>query len=112
MRFMTFGRLDETKPDAYSPSAEVYQAVAALSEEMKQAGALVDTHGLAPSSQGARVAVQEGTHTVARGPFTDASGVISNFAILEAASLEEAIEWAARFADCVGQEIEVRQLTY
>ena len=110
MRFMTWGYLDETKPDAFSPPPEMFAAVAQLGEEMKKSGALVDTHGLLPSANGARVRVEDGHRTVARGPFTGAQGAISNHAVLEAESLEEAIELAARFAACVGQEIEVRQL--
>lgn len=110
MRFLTLGYLDETKPDAYSPPPEMFAAVAQLGEEMTKSGALVDTHGLLPSAKGARVRVADGRRTVEAGPFTGGQGAISNYAVLEAGSLEEAVELAARFADCVGQEIEVRQI--
>src|SRR5437763_1882140 len=110
MRFLTFGWLDETKPDAYSPAPEMFAAVRELGEEMTKAGALVETHGLNPSASGARVRVEDGKRTLVQGPFTGGQGAISNYAVMEAASLDEAIEWAARFAACVGQEIEVRQI--
>jgi hypothetical protein len=110
MRYLMLGRLDETKPDAFSPSPEMFAAVQKLGEEMQAAGALVETHGLLPSSTGSRVRSELGTRSVRTGPFDEGIGAISNFAIVEAASPEEATAWAAKFADCVGQEIEVRQL--
>ncbi|HYZ02891.1 MAG TPA: YciI family protein [Candidatus Binatia bacterium] len=110
MRYLMLGRLDETKPDAFSPAPEMFAAVQKLGEEMQAAGALVETHGLLPSSTGTRVRSELGTPSVRTGPFDEGIGAISNFAIVEAGSAEEATEWAARFADCVGQEIEVRQL--
>src|SRR5919197_3065525 len=100
MRFLMLGRLDETRPDAFSPPPEMFAAVQALGEEMKAAGALVETHGLVPSSTGSRVRAENGTPSVQTGPFDEGIGAISNFAIVEAASAEEANEWATRFASC------------
>lgn len=110
MRYLMLGRLDETKPDAFSPPPEMFAAVQKLGEEMQAAGALVETHGLLPSSTASRVRSEQGTPSVRTGPFDEGIGAISNFAVVEAASAEEANGWAAKFADCVGQEIEVRQL--
>ncbi len=45
------------------------------------------------------------------GPFAEAKELIAGFAIIQVDSKEEAIEWATRFADVLGDvEIEVRQV--
>ena len=43
-----------------------------------------------------------------RGPFTDSNGLIAGFAILRTTSMDDAIEWATRFANVVGDvEIDI-----
>lgn len=66
-------------------------------EEAFRQGVVIATGGLAPSATGTRVTLSNGTFTVADGPFADAKELIGGFALIEAASKEEAIEWAKRF---------------
>jgi len=48
---------------------------------------------------------------VTDGPFAEAKELITGFAIVRVESKEEAIEWATRFADVLGDvEIEIRQV--
>jgi hypothetical protein len=48
---------------------------------------------------------------VTDGPFTEAKEVIGGFAMLQVRSIDEAIEWASRFAETIGDvEVEVRQI--
>jgi hypothetical protein len=48
---------------------------------------------------------------VTDGPFTEAKEVIGGFALLQVRSKEEAVEWAGRFAEVIGDvEVEVRQV--
>ncbi|MGI8860833.1 MAG: YciI family protein [Rubrobacteraceae bacterium] len=45
------------------------------------------------------------------GPFAEAKELIAGFAVVQVESKDEAIEWATRFADVIGDvEIEVRQV--
>jgi hypothetical protein len=85
-----------------------------LIEEMTRKGVLVHTAGLRPSAEGARVRLRGGKLSTVDGPFTESKEVIGGFAILEAASLEDAIELAKRFLKVHGSdwdvECEVRQL--
>jgi hypothetical protein len=112
MRFLLVHRLDESRPDAYSPSAEVVAGVGRLMGEMTRAGVLLAAEGVLPSSTGAKVRVSGGKRTVTDGPFTEAKEVIGGFGLLQVRSREEAIEWAARFAEVVGDvEVEVRQVS-
>jgi hypothetical protein len=110
MRFLVLGYLDESQPDAYAPPPEMFAAVGALSAEAQRAGVLVETHGLLPTATGARVAVVDGAASVVKGPFTGEGGTISNYTVLEVGSLDEASHWAARFATCIGQPVEIRQV--
>jgi hypothetical protein len=111
MRFLMVHRIDETRPDAYSPSPEVIAAMGALMGEMNKAGVLLAAEGVQHSSKGAKVKLSEGKRTVTDGPFSEAKEVIGGFALVQVRSLDEAIEWASRFAETVGDvEVEVRQI--
>jgi hypothetical protein len=81
---------------AGQPPAELLEAIAKLGEEATKAGALLDTAGLAPSAQGARVRLEAGRLSVTDGPFTEAKEMIS-YAVYQVRSKEEAVEWATRF---------------
>jgi hypothetical protein len=111
VRFLMVHRVDESLPDAYAPSAEVVAGVGRMIGEMTKAGVLLAAEGVRPSSTGARVRSSGGKRTVIDGPFTEAKEVIGGFALLQVRSKEEAIEWAARFAEAIGDvEVEVRQV--
>src|SRR5690348_7184438 len=85
-----------SKPATTPPPPELMQGIMALGEEATKAGALLDTAGLAPSAQGARVQVADGKITVTDGPFAEAKEMIS-YAIYQVRDREEAVEWTNRF---------------
>jgi hypothetical protein len=78
------------------PPPGLMEAIIKLGEEATQAGALLDTAGLAPSAAGARVELAAGNVTVTDGPFTESKEMIS-YALYDVRTKEEAVEWAARF---------------
>ena len=111
MRFLMVHRLDERKPDAFSPSPELVARMGELVGEMTKAGVLLAAEGVLPSEKGALIRFSGGKSTVTDGPFTEAKEVIGGFALIQAKSKEEAIEWATRFAEVVGDvEVEIRQI--
>ena len=74
-------------------------------------GVLLSGEGVAGSSQGARVEVDDGKVRVIDGPFAEAKELIAGFAILEVDSIDEAIEHARKFALLVGSErVDVRRV--
>ncbi|GAA1274525.1 YciI family protein [Pseudonocardia aurantiaca] len=75
---------------------ELMKAIMELGAEASASGALLDTAGLAPATDAARVELREGHLSVMDGPFTEAKEVIS-YAIYDVRSKEEAVEWARRF---------------
>jgi hypothetical protein len=89
-------RVDESGD--HVPSEQLMNDMGRLIEEMTREGTLVHTAGLRPTREGARVRLRKGGKlSVTDGPFTEAKEVIGGFAILEAASLQEAIELTRRF---------------
>ena len=93
------------------PSKELMEEMGKLMEETSRAGVLLAAEGVHPSSRGARLEFSGGRRTVTDGPFAEAKELIAGFAIGQVDSKDEAIEWATRFADVIGDvEIEVRQV--
>ncbi|HEY3479330.1 MAG TPA: YciI family protein [Streptomyces sp.] len=113
MRFMMLLKADPGK-NPPGPSEELMEEMGKLIEEMTRAGVLLDTGGLRPLDEGARITLTGGRQTVLDGPFTEAKEVIGGYALLQAKSREEAVEWASRFLAIHGDEwtmeTEIRQV--
>ena len=107
MRFMMIVKADPSYEAGGPPNPALLAAVGRLSEEMTKAGVLLQSGGLLPSSKGARVRASGGKMTVTDGPFAETKELIGGFAILEAASKEEAIQLGKKFMqlhiDALGQ---------
>jgi hypothetical protein len=110
MRFMMIVKADPSYEAGRPPDPALMAAVGKLSEEMSKRGVLLQSGGLLPSSKGARVQVSRGKMTVTDGPFAETKELIGGFAILEAASKEEAIRLGKEFmqlhVDVLGQSYE------
>lgn len=110
LRFLSMQKLDERSPQA-PPDARKMAQMAALIEEMTNAGVLQAAGGLAGTKQGARVRFKDGKHTVIDGPFTESKELIAGYAILDLPSKTQAIDWATRFGRVVKvNEVEIREM--
>ena len=111
MRFLSMIRVNERA--AQAPSEQLMLDMGLLIEEMSKKGVLVRTAGLRPTAEGKRVRLTAGQLSTVDGPFTETKEVIGGFAILEAASMQEAVEHTRRFLLIHGAtweiECEVRQ---
>jgi hypothetical protein len=112
MRFLSMIRLDENTGQV--PSQQLMTDMGKLLDEMTREGVLIRTAGLRPTAEGARVRLRRGNLSAVDGPFTETKEVVGGFAILEAPSLEAAIELTKRFLKIHGDtwdiECEVRPL--
>jgi hypothetical protein len=112
MRFLSMIRIDERAGQV--PSEQLMQDMGKLINEATRTGALIRTAGLRPTAEGRRVRLHKGQLSTVDGPFTETKEVIGGFAILEAPSLQAAIEMTKRFllvhGDAWEIECEVRQL--
>ena len=115
MRFMIIVKGTADTEAGMMPEQKLADDMAAYHEELVAAGMLVDGSGLQPTAKGFRIRWQDGgRQTVIDGPFTESKEIIAGYTIIEAASREEALAWAKRFPNPMGEgkdaEIEVRQL--
>ncbi len=110
MRFMMIVKADPSYEAGRPPDPAMIAAIDKLSEEMTKAGVLLQSGGLLPSSKGAQVRVSKGKMSVTDGPFVETKEIIGGFAILQAASKEEAIRLGKQFmqvhVDVLGQSYE------
>jgi hypothetical protein len=82
------------------PSPALMAGMGKLTEEMMQAGVVLAAAGLRPSAHGARLRYAKGGESVLiDGPFTETKEVIASYAIVEAASKDEAIRRARQVLD-------------
>lgn len=110
MRFMMFMIPNIPDEADWTPSAEAVAAMGKYNDELAKAGVLVTLEGLQPPSKGARVSFAGSRPSVTDGPFAEAREVIGGFWMIQAASKEEAVEWATRCPAAEGDVIEVRQV--
>ena len=108
MRFLSIYKTEETNQP---PTLEHVTRMQQLIEEGMKDGWLISTEGCLPSAKGARVRRSNGKTIVTDGPFTESKELVAGFALLEAASKQDAIELTQRFLDVAGGgECELRQV--
>ena len=112
MRFLSLIRVDENSGRV--PGEQLMNDMGKLIEEMTRKGHLISTAGLRPSAEGVRIRLRGGKLSTTDGPFAETKEVIGGYAILEAKSMQEAVELTKRFLRIHGDEwdieCEVRQL--
>jgi len=82
-----------------------------LIEESFKSGVLLTTEGCLPSALGSRVRMTNGNFKVTDGPFTESKEVVGGFALIQAKSKENAIEFTKKFMKVAGDgEVELRQV--
>jgi hypothetical protein len=110
-RFMMFVQIELTGDgQEWNPTPEAVAAMTRYNEELTKAGALLALDGLHPPEKGARVTFPGGKPTVLDGPYAEAKEVVGGYWVIQAKSLEEAVEWAKRVPMGDGADIEVRQI--
>lgn len=115
MRFMMIVKADKTTESGVRPDQAAMGAMAKYNEALMKAGVFKDAAGLKPSSNGARVNLQNGKLVVTDGPFAETKEIIGGYWVIDVKSKAEAIEWARRipFEYIPGNgrvpEVEIRQ---
>jgi len=96
----------EADPDVEQKMADYGK----LAGELREQGKLVAGEELAPVATATTVQVRDGEAVVSDGPFMETKEVLGGFFTIEAESLDEAIEWAAKIPDARDGKIEIRPL--
>ena len=89
----------------------VITAMGKYNEAMIEAGVLLAGDGLSDASQGAVVEFTGEAPLVSDGPYGEANELFNGFWTIQAATKEEAVEWAKRAPLTAGNKIEVRRVT-
>lgn len=99
------------KPEGTPPTQQEMADMGKLIENSMKSGMLLATEGCLPSAKGARVRCSGGKFTVIDGPFTESKELVAGFALIQAKSREEAIEYTKDFLKVAGDgETEIRQV--
>jgi hypothetical protein len=92
---------DDQRESAY----ELYRA---FGREAEAAGVLVDGSELGPTRDATTVRVRNDETLVTDGPYGEVKEALGGFYVLECASIDDAVEWAARIPGAEHGAVEVR----
>jgi len=86
----------------------LYDEYGVFTNELRDAGGLVTANQLQPSTTATTVQVRAGETLTTDGPFSETKEQLGGYYLIDAESLDEAIEWAAKIPSAGGGTIEVR----
>jgi hypothetical protein len=95
-KFMMLVKASADSEAGVMPTTEQFAEMGKYNEELVKAGVMLAGEGLHPSSRGARIEFKGNQKKVVDGPFAETKELIAGFWLIQAKSLEEAVEWARR----------------
>ncbi|HEY7637678.1 MAG TPA: YciI family protein [Gemmatimonadales bacterium] len=98
MKFLMMIKHSESQRNEAIPHA-LMDAMGKFVEESFRSGALKDTAGLKPTSEGFRIRLSKNQLKVTDGPFTESKEVVGGYALVELPSRKEALEMARQFME-------------
>jgi hypothetical protein len=100
---------DYAVPISPERSQQVWAGVNSLGDRMTDAGAFVFKGGMQGGAESATVVRQSGgDFLITDGPYTETKEHLAGFWIINAADLDEALEWAKQTAAAQQRPVEVR----
>ena len=108
MHFMVYlTRKSDEQPSP--PSPEGMAEMMKLMEESMKSGLIVSTGQLSPVST--HLKLEAGEVSLSDGPFIEGKELVPGFTVIRVNSKQEAIDWATRLRQCMGDgELNVNQL--
>jgi hypothetical protein len=91
-------------------SEKLFAEYGAFTEEARRSGKMVDGAPLQPTDSATTVRVRGGKRVVTDGPFAETKEWLGGFYTFECASLDEALDWAAKIPGAKHGSIEVRPI--
>ena len=109
MQYMALIYGDQNAWDGFSPAEKesAYEQYRAFSKEAREAGVLVGGDELASTRDATTVRVRDET-LVTDGPYAEVKEALGGYYVLECASLDDAVDWAARIPGAHHGAVEVR----
>ena len=81
-----------------------------FTEELRSAGAMVAGDRLQPTANATTVRVRDGEQLVTDGPFAETKEQLGGYYLIEADSIDEAIQWAAKLPGSHHGCVEIRAI--
>lgn len=104
--FLLYGK---PLPEPGSPEATALQATwGAATQQLREAGVLIDCAPLHPPSASTTVRVRGGETLITDGPAAEIKEQFGGFTLVECADLDEALKWAAALPAAADGMVEVR----
>lgn len=94
--------------DGQAAGADVLEGYLAFAREARAAGVNLGGNELAPVASATTVRVRDGETLVTDGPYAEAKEHLGGYFLLECASFDEAVEWAAQIPGAAHGAVEVR----
>ncbi len=94
MRFMLVTSPRQGGEPSGPPDPRLVAAIDRLCDEMSRAGVLLETGGMGPTT---RMRLGGGEIRIVDGPYAESKEVVGGYAVVQAASFEEAVELTRRF---------------
>ena len=110
MKYMLLICGNDTAPPAPGEIEKILAGHRQLVEDLQAAGTMVHGERLRPEADAARVRLKGGQRQVTDGPFAETKEALGGFYLIQAASKQEAVEWAGRVPLREGGYVEVRPI--
>jgi hypothetical protein len=87
---------------------QMMQAYGDFTQELQDSGAMIAGDALQPTQTATTVRVQNDETLTTDGPFAETKEQLGGYYLIEASSLDEALEWAAKLPGARHGSVEVR----
>ncbi len=94
--------------DGRATAPAVLEKYMAFAQEARAAGVSLGGNELAPVASATTVRVRDGETLVTDGPYAEAKEHLGGYFLLECATFDEAVEWAAQIPGAAHGAVEVR----
>jgi hypothetical protein len=101
---------DQSRELSDEERGQIFQAYGAFTEDLKRSGKMIAGDALQPADTATTVRVQNDETLTTDGPFAETKEQLGGYYLIEADSLDEAIEWAAKIPGARHGSIEVRPI--
>jgi hypothetical protein len=110
MQYMLLIYGDESSWDDRSEEerGQLFQAYGTFTQELRDSGSMIAGDALEPTQTATTVRVQNDEAMTTDGPFAETKEQLGGYYLIEADSLDEAIEWAGKIPGARHGSVEVR----
>ena len=113
MEFLALLHADEGVWERMSDAEReaAYEQYGEFTEAVRAAGVYVSGNELGPTSSATTVRVRDGRQLVTDGPYAEVKEALGGYYVLDCASFDEALDWAARIPAASHGAVEVRPVS-